>query len=159
MMQWQWSAFGQLGADDLYAVLAARQEVFILEQRCFYQDLDGIDRTAHHLIGWQAPAAGLTGRSGERMLAAYLRCVPPGVKYDEPSIGRVLTTAAARGTGAGKLLLDEGLRRAGELYPGRAIRISAQLYLQRFYEESGFRATSEPYDEDGIPHVEMLRQP
>lgn len=150
MMEWQWAAFGQLSVDDLYAALAVRQEVFILEQRCLYPDLDGIDRHAHHLLGWRR-------QDGGRVLAAYLRCVPPGVKYDEPSLGRVLSALSARGSGAGKLLLEEGLRRTEQLYPGCRIRISAQCYLQRFYESFGFRVTSEPYDEDGIPHVEMLR--
>lgn len=150
MTQWQWSAFDGLQVDDLYALLAARQEVFILEQQCLYPDIDGIDRVAHHLLGWQM-------QDGERRLAAYLRCVPPGVKFDEASIGRVLTTPAARGTGIGKRLVEEGVRRTEALYPGRGIRISAQLYLQRFYEGFGFRATSEVYDEDGIPHIEMLR--
>ncbi|HYD81958.1 MAG TPA: GNAT family N-acetyltransferase [Paucimonas sp.] len=150
MTEWQWSAYEQLQIDELYALLAARQEVFILEQRCFYPDLDGIDRRAHHLLGWQR-------QGGERKLAAYLRCVAPGVKYAEASLGRVLSVPAARGTGIGKQLLEEGLRHAERTYPGTRIRISAQLYLRRFYESFGFRATSEPYDEDGIPHVEMLR--
>jgi ElaA protein len=150
-MEWQWSAFEQLSVDDLYAVLAARQEVFILEQRCFYPDIDGIDRGAHHLIGW-------SHHDGERKPAAYLRCVPPGVKFDEPSLGRVLTAPFARGSGAGKVMMEEALRRAEQLHSGRAIRISAQLYLQRFYEGFGFRVTSAPYDEDGIPHIEMLRE-
>lgn len=149
-MEWQWSAFGQLNVDDLYALLAARQDVFILEQRCLYPDIDSIDRDAHHLLGWQT-------QNGERSLVAYLRCVPPGAKFDEPSLGRVLTTQAVRSTGIGKQLLEEGIRRTEQLYPGCRIRISAQLYLQRFYESFGFRVTSDVYDEDGIPHIEMLR--
>jgi ElaA protein len=150
MTEWQWSAFGQLNVDDLYAMLAARQDVFILEQRCLYPDIDGVDRKAHHLLGWQT-------QDGERRLAAYLRCVPPGMKFEEASLGRVLTTPAARGTGIGKQLVEEGIRRMEQRYPGGRIRISAQLYLQRFYEGFGFRVTSDVYDEDGIPHIEMLR--
>jgi ElaA protein len=96
-------------------------------------------------------------RDGERSLAAYLRCVPPGVKYAEASLGRVLTSETARGTGIGGQLLEEGVRRAEALHPGSGIRISAQLYLKRFYEGFGFRTTSDVYDEDGIPHIEMLR--
>jgi ElaA protein len=150
MTEWQWAAFDALGNGDLYDLLAARQQVFVLEQRCFYADIDGVDRVAHHLLGWQV-------RDGKRHLVAYLRCVPPGVKYAEASLGRVLTSKAARGTGIGKQLLEEGVCRAEALHPGSGIRISAQLYLQRFYEGFGFRATSDVYDEDGIPHIEMLR--
>lgn len=150
MIEWQWSCFDQLDVDTLYALLEARQQVFILEQACLYPDIDGIDRDAHHLIGWRR-------REGARVVAAYLRCVPPGAKYAEPSLGRVLTAADARAGGIGRELLERGLRHAGMLYPGQRIRISAQAYLQRFYESLGFRVTSEPYDEDGIPHVEMLR--
>ncbi len=150
MMQWQWSAFEQLDSHALYAVLAARQQVFILEQTCLYPDIDGIDLGAHHLLGWHE-------HDGMRRLVAYLRCVPPGVKYPEPSLGRILTTPAVRGTGSGKALLEQGIAQVATQYPGQRIRISAQQYLQRFYESFGFKVTSDPYDEDGIPHVEMLR--
>ena len=150
MTEWQWSSFNELDIDALYALLARRQEVFILEQRCLYPDIDALDQRAYHLLGWQM-------RDGVRSLVAYLRCVEPGVKYPEPSLGRVLTVAAARGTGVGKALLEQGIRHSGQQFPGQRIRISAQLYLERFYQEFGFRRCSQPYDEDGIPHVEMLR--
>ena len=150
MIEWQWSRFDQLDGQAVYAMLEARQQVFILEQACLYADIDGIDRDAHHLLGWR-------NDGGRRELVAYLRCVPPGVKYAEPSLGRVLTSTAARGGGIGMTLLQQGLRQAEALYPGQRIRISAQLYLQAFYERFGFHAVSEPYDEDGIPHIEMLR--
>jgi ElaA protein len=88
---------------------------------------------------------------------AYSRLVPPGVKYAEPSIGRVLTTAGARGTGAGRELMAESIARAGKLWPGHSIRIGAQQYLEQFYGSYGFARTSEPYDEDGIMHIEMVR--
>ena len=146
MIEWQWARFGELDTETLYALLEARQQVFILEQACLYPDIDGIDRDAYHLLGWRG-----------RELAAYLRCVPPGRKYAEPSLGRVLTTAAARGSGIGLDLIATGVRLAQDLYPGQRIRISAQLYLQAFYERFGFEAVSAPYDEDGIPHIEMLR--
>ena len=150
MIEWQWSSFDQLKTDELYAVLALRQEVFILEQACLYPDIDWIDQRAWHLLAWQT-------QSGKRVLGAYLRCVEPGVKYPETSLGRVLSAPSARGAGIGKVLLEEALRRAESQFPGRAIRISAQQYLQRFYEGFGFKVTSGPYSEDGIPHVEMLR--
>jgi ElaA protein len=84
--------------------------------------------------------------------------VPPGVKYSEPSIGRVLTTAAARRTGAGQELMREAVGRAAALWPGQPIRIGAQQYLERFYNGFGFEKSSEPYMEDGIPHIEMTRK-
>lgn len=150
MMQWQWSSFDNLSTADLYAVLEKRQQVFILEQQCLYPDIDAIDRRAYHLLGWQE-------RNGARELVAYLRCIEPGVKYREASLGRVLSAPSVRGAGIGKQLLEEGIRRIERQFPGHRIRISAQQYLERFYVGLGFRTMSEPYSEDGIAHVEMLR--
>jgi len=150
MTKWQWSSFEKLSTGDLYAVLEMRQQVFILEQQCLYLDIDAIDQRAYHLMGWHE-------RDGERELVAYLRAVGPGVKYREASLGRVLSAKSVRGTGIGKQLLVEGIRRIEQQFPGHRIRISAQQYLERFYVGLGFRVTSEPYSEDGIAHVEMLR--
>ena len=125
---WQWSSFEDLSRDDLYAVIERRQEVFIIEQQCIYPDIDGVDRMAFHLLGWGE-------RDGERQLLAYLRCVFPGVKYPEVSLGRVLTASIARGTGIGRELLAEGIRHAEQQFPGLRIRISAQLYLEEFYRD------------------------
>lgn len=150
MTEWQWSSFDALDIDSLYALLARRQEVFVLEQRCLYPDIDALDQRAYHLLGWQI-------RDGARTLVAYLRCVAPGVKYAEPSLGRVLTVDAARGSGLGKALLEQGIHHTEQQFPGQRIRISAQLHLERFYQGFGFQASSAPYHEDGIPHVEMLR--
>ena len=150
MTEWQWSSFAELPNKDLYELLAQRQNVFVLEQQCLYPDLDGYDQDAWHLLGWKTI-------DGKRQLAAGLRVIAPGVKYDEMSIGRVLSTQAARGTGVGRELLVEGIARAEQLYPGHRIRIGAQQYLEAFYGSFGFKTVSEPYDEDGIMHVEMLR--
>lgn len=150
MTEWQWSAFDQLGVADLYQVLQQRQDVFILEQQCFYQDLDGLDQGAHHLLGWRHI-------DGKRELAAYLRCLAPGAKYTEMSLGRVLTTKAARGSGIGRELLEQGIAHAERQHPGHRIRIGAQRYLESFYASFGFVTFSEPYEEDGIIHVDMLR--
>ena len=95
-------------------------------------------------------------RRGDEV-AAYCRLVPAGVKFAEPSIGRVITTAAVRGTGMGRELMIEALRRSGELWPGAVVRISAQQRLEAFYRSLGFATDSEPYDEDGIAHIEMIR--
>ncbi|MES2149662.1 MAG: GNAT family N-acetyltransferase [Pseudomonadota bacterium] len=150
MNEWQWLPFSGLSNQALYEVLAARQNVFILEQRCLYADFDGLDQGAHHLLGWRS-------MDGRRQLAAYLRCLAPGAKYTEMSIGRVLTTPAARGAGIGRELLEQGIAHAERLHPGHRIRIGAQQHLERFYASFGFQAISEPYDEDGIRHVDMLR--
>jgi len=150
MIEWQWHAFAELSNLDLYAVLAARQQVFIMEQTCLFLDMDGLDADAQHLLGW-------TVVDGKRQLAAYLRVLAPGVKYAEASIGRVLTTPAARGTGAGRALLKEGTLGVDRLYPGHANRIGAQLYLEKFYQQFGYVTITAPYDEDGIMHVDMLR--
>lgn len=150
MIDWQFTHFNDLAPTDLYEVLAQRQDVFILEQTCLYPDIDGLDPAAHHLLGWRTV-------DGKRRLAAYLRVLAPGAKYVEMSLGRVLTTSAARGSGAGRALLLEGIARAEALHPGHRIRIGAQQYLEKFYQGFGFQTVSAPYDEDGIMHVDMLR--
>jgi len=148
--RWQWSRFAALAASDLYAVLAARQQVFTVEQNCAFQDADGLDPSAWHLLGW------VDGERGA-VLAAYLRVIDPGVKYAEPSIGRVLTLPPHRGVGLGRIAMIEGLARAAAVWPNRPIRIAAQARLEHFYAALGFRTASAEFIEDGIPHVEMLR--
>ena len=147
MIQWQWKRFSDLSAPQLYAVCAVREAVFVVEQSCPYQELDGLDFDAMHLIGW----------SGSE-IAAYLRVLEPGVRYAEPSIGRVLTSKAFRGTGVGHMLVAMSLEYIDRQHPGRDVRISAQAHLERFYGRFGFEAVSERYLEDDIPHVEMLRR-
>ncbi|MBL8312404.1 MAG: GNAT family N-acetyltransferase [Rubrivivax sp.] len=144
-MIWTWSRFADLGVDNLYDALALRCRVFVLEQGP-YQDPDGIDRQAWHLLG----------RDNAGELQAYLRVVDPGVKYAEPSIGRVITAAAVRGTGLGRRLVAEGVARCTAAWPGQGIRISAQAHLERFYGGFGFVRVGDPYPEDDIPHLEML---
>jgi ElaA protein len=151
---WRWTPFADLAPADLYALLSARAEVFVVEQDCAFLDTDGLDACAWHLLGRPARADALDATAP---VAAYLRLIEPGSKYAEPSIGRVLTTASFRGSGLGKSLMAEGLRQAAVLYPGLALRIGAQRYLERFYANFGFRVASEPYMEDGIAHIEMLR--
>jgi ElaA protein len=139
-----------LTPDDLYAALQLRQIVFVVEQNCAYLDADGVDRVAEHLLGWQTI-------DGCRRLIAYARLLPPRAKYAEPSIGRVITHPDVRGSGAGRALMEEAIRRVEESGWGREIRIAAQMYLERFYEGYGFRRVTEPYTEDDIWHVDMLR--
>ena len=146
-MQWQCSSFSELTPKALYEILKARAEVFVVEQQCAYLDMDGVDEHSHHLV--------LLSEHGE--ILAYSRLVPPNVKFQEPSIGRVLTTQAARGKGFGRRLMQESIARVTALYPTLPIRISAQAYLEKFYNDFGFVRVSNNYDEDGIPHLEMLR--
>jgi ElaA protein len=146
-LTWHFRAFGELSGAEVYEALAARQEVFVVEQNCVFRDADGLDNQAWHLIG-----------RADGALAAYARLLPPGARYAEPSIGRVLTTQAGRGR-YGRALMKEAIRRIESLFPGHAVRIGAQLYLRRFYENFGFNAVSPVYLEDGIEHIEMLRLP
>ena len=147
-MNWTWQRFPDLGVDNLHDALQLRSRVFILEQGP-YLDVDGHDRVSWHLLG----------RDGTGTLRAYLRVVDPGVKFDEPSIGRVVTAPEVRGTGLGRTLMRQGLAGCARHWPGQAIRISAQARLQRFYVGLGFSPTSDDYLEDGIPHLEMLWRP
>jgi ElaA protein len=144
-LHWTWKRFPALTLDELYDALALRCRVFVLEQGP-YLDPDGLDRQSWHLLGH--------GTAGT--LQAYLRVVDPGAKFDEPSLGRVITAPEMRGTGLGHPLVAEGMVRARAVWPGRAVRISAQAHLQRFYGRHGFATVGAEYLEDGIPHVEML---
>lgn len=147
-LSWRCSRLADLGPVELTRIYRARQEVFVIEQQCIYLDADGADERSHHLAAWSPQ---------HEMPLAYARLVEPGAKYAEASIGRVITTAPARGTGLGRELMRRALALAAEIYPGQAIRISAQSRLARFYGELGFVAVGADYLEDGIPHVEMLR--
>ena len=148
-VRWQWSRLEALAPTELYAVLAARQQVFAVEQHCAFQDADGHDLHASHLLAWDE-------RAEAPVLAGYLRVLDPGRKFAEPSIGRVLTVPPYRRIGFGRTLMAEGLARTRLAWPGRPIRIAAQQRLERFYAALGFHAASEPYDEDGIAHLDML---
>lgn len=152
MLTWQCLPFDQLSNKEIYAILKARQVVFVVEQNCPFLDADDVDQHCRHLSGWRL-------RDTTSVLAAYARLVPPKVKYPEPSIGRVITAPEFRGQGFGKELMQRAVQTMDELYPGFAIRIGAQQYLERFYSAFGFVTASPTYIEDGIPHVEMLRTP
>jgi ElaA protein len=138
--------FAQLSVHELYSILTLRQLVFSVEQRCAYLDCDDKDQGSLHLLG----------RNASGRLLSYARLLPPGVSYSESSIGRVVCHPDVRRTGAGQRLMKEAILRTHQAFGSGAIRIGGQLYLQRFYEELGFVGIGLPYDEDGIPHLEML---
>src|SRR4051812_9663448 len=150
-IEWQWSRFNEMSLDDLYAIVRLREAVFIIEQNCPYPDSDGRDPLAWHLLGWRD---GPDGKS----LGAYARIFEPGIRYHEASIGRIVTAPDVRGTGLGKQLMVEALRRTEQLVPHQPIKIAAQRRLENFYRGFGFKSISEPYEEDGIIHVDMIRE-
>ncbi len=147
-LHWSWQRFAELGADGVYDMLALRAKVFILEQGAFL-DPDGVDRVCDHLLG----------RDPTGELRAYLRLVDPGVKYAEPSIGRVVLDKALRGSGLADQLVSLGLQRSQRVWPGQGNRISAQARLARFYSRLGYTAVGQPYIEDDIPHLQMWHAP
>lgn len=135
--------FGELSADELYEILKARVDVFVVEQKCPYPEIDGKDKDAYHIF--------LRDESG---IKAYLRVLKNGVSFPEPALGRILTTR--RGEGLGKKIVEEGIRFVSEKIGAEKIRIEAQVYAKGFYEKLGFRQCSEPFMDDGIEHIEML---
>ena len=142
--RWHFAHFDDLTPRQVHDMYRLRAAVFIVEQDCVFQDVDGADPPSWHLLGY----------SGDE-LVTYCRLLPAGVKFDEPSIGRVITSPSVRGTGMGRVLMAEAMKRAAGLWPGEPLRIGAQAHLERFYNEYGFTKTGEPYDEDGILHIEM----
>lgn len=148
-LRWVCRPFPGLGVDALYALMRLRQQVFVIEQNCAYLDADGLDPQSWHLLAWTSGPA--------PQLVACLRIVPPGQRHAEPSIGRVATATEVRRTGLGLELVAKGVARCLHLYPRQPIRISAQAHLQDFYGRLGFMSEGDGYEEDGIPHVAMLR--
>ncbi len=144
---WRWRRFDALRVHELQHIYAARQRVFSIEQRCIYLDADGCDEPAFHLAAWSPR---------QREPLAYARVIDPGVKYEEASIGRVVTVGVGRGRGLGREVVARAIAGAALAWPGMAIRISAQTRLERFYEGFGFEVVGVPYLEDGIDHSEML---
>jgi len=148
-LRWQCRAFEALTSGQLYAALRLRHAVFVVEQACDYLDLDGLDPKCDHLL-----AEDMQGS-----LVACARILPPALKFDEPSIGRVVVAASHRGQGIGQVLMARAIDAAAKAYTGQPVRISAQAHLEGYYGRFGFRAVGEVYDDEGIPHVDMLRAP
>jgi ElaA protein len=183
-MQWSWLAFDALSTAQLYALLRLRSAVFVVEQNCVFQDMDGLDAQAMHLLGVRESAGSApcpppalrapplptqnplppvlpetSAVAGQTAPVAYVRCFPAGVVFPEASIGRVVTLPAARGGGLGHALMAQAIVSLHGQWGAQPIRIGAQAHLQAFYEQHGFADVGKPYMEDGIPHIEMLRQP
>lgn len=146
-IQWTLKKFEELSVVELYKIIQLRNEVFVVEQTCAYQDADEKDFGSHHLMGWIGDD-----------LAAYTRLLPAGLSFDEISIGRVVTSPRYRQKGYGKILMKKSIESAYFLFTVQPIKIGAQLYLQRFYEGLGFTKCSDIYLEDDIQHIEMLRK-
>lgn len=146
-LHWTTKPFDALTLAELYALLQLRSEVFVVEQACAFQDIDGHDPAALHLLGHTA--------AGE--LAAYARLFDAGRSYAQVSIGRVVTSPRYRRQGLGRQLLLQALTQCEAQFGSQPIKIGAQLYLRAFYESFGFAQQGEGYLEDGIPHIYMLR--
>jgi ElaA protein len=144
MIQFKISAFNELSVQELYKTLQLRSEVFVVEQNCVYQDIDGKDEEAHHVLGFY-----------NNELVAYTRLFDAGISYQNASIGRVLVKQSYRDKKWGHDLMRFSIQAIQDLYNKTAITIGAQEYLKKFYESHGFKQTSQTYLEDGIPHIEM----
>ena len=140
-------SYQALSKDELYAILRIRTEVFVLEQHCVYQDLDGKDDKALHIIGME-----------DNMIVAYARCFPPGIYFKEAAIGRVLVRENYRKLGYGHKIVDASIDAIETHFNAKTIRISAQLYLVTFYELHGFKTVGNRYLEENIPHISMIRK-
>jgi ElaA protein len=147
MIKWILKKFDELTAHELYSILQLRNEVFVVEQNCVYQDADNKDQASYHFTGWK-----------NDKLISYTRLLPKGIAYDDyVSIGRVVTSSSERGNGIGKELIQRSIEQLNNLFESVPIKIGAQIYLKKFYSEFGFQQTSDIYLEDGIEHIEMIR--
>jgi ElaA protein len=145
-INWILKKFDALSPPELYAILQLRNEVFVVEQNCVFQDADNKDPACWHFMGWK-----------NNLLVAYTRIVPPGIAYDLVSIGRVVTAPVARGGGLGRELMEQTIRQVNHLFGMVPIQVGAQVYLTHFYTSLGFQQSSAVYLEDGIEHMEMIR--
>jgi ElaA protein len=148
LITWVCTHFRDLAPEHVYNILQLRNEVFVVEQNCVFQDADNKDQAAWHCMGWNS-----------NMLVAYSRILPAGVAYAEASIGRVVTSPSVRRTGVGHELMRQSITHLRDLIGEVPIRIGAQFYLKKFYETFGFVQSGDIYLEDGIEHIEMVRDP
>jgi ElaA protein len=145
-LKWSMKKFNELSLDELYDMIALRIEVFVIEQNCPYQDLDGKDKLSYHLLG----------KDVENNIVATLRILPQGISYKEVSIGRVVTSEKIRPWKKGHDLMKTAMDFITDTFPNENVRLSAQSHLVTYYEKHNFVETGKEYLEDGIPHSEML---
>ena len=145
-IRWTLHPYSALTTNELYAILQLRSEVFVVEQNCAFQDLDNKDQSSFHFCGWK-----------QEQLVAYTRLLPPGIAYENCSIGRVVTSPMVRRQGVGRLLMHASILKCQELFVSGSIEIGAQLYLENFYEAFQFKREGSIYLEDGIEHIHMRR--
>lgn len=145
-MNIQVKTFNELDLHELYQVLQLRSEVFVVEQDCVYQDIDGKDEKALHVLGYEGD-----------LLVAYTRLFPPGVYFSEAAIGRVVVKEESRKNSYGHDILKASIKAIEERYQTGKIKLSAQTYLTKFYESHGFVQMGDGYLEDGIPHIAMVK--
>ena len=146
-MEWRYKQFVQLTPFEVYELLQLRAEVFVVEQNCVFLEPDGIDNRCLHLLGYN-----------NNKLLAYTRIVPPGLAYNQASIGRVVTSPSVRNTGAGKKLMQRSIDMLYSSFGKVTIKIAAQFYLKKFYESFGFYQVREVYLDDGIEQIHMLKE-
>ncbi len=145
-IRWTLQEFSELTNSDLYELLKLRSAIFVVEQNCVFPDMDDKDYSSYHLCGWD-----------NDKLVAYTRLLPPGLAYENCSIGRVVTAASVRRQGVGRLLMKKSIEACQQLFSSRDIEIGAQLYLEQFYGSFQFKREGEVYLEDGIDHIHMRR--
>lgn len=149
-IKWQTKTLAEFSSLQLFEILKLRQAIFVVEQECAYPDIDSTDSVALHFCGYLM-------NDGEQQLAAYARLIQPGITYEHASIGRVAVAMEYRGSGLGRLLMQRAVEETQLQYPGEKIKIGAQARLENFYHELGFATISKPYLEDGISHIDMLK--
>lgn len=146
---WTWKQFEDISGREMHEILFERQKVFVVEQKCAYQDADEWDSRSWHL----------TGRNKIGKLVAYARITFPGSKYKEPSFGRILTVQGHRTVGLGRQVIRHCIEKCNLEYPGMLIHIAAQTYLEKFYKDFGFKIVGQPYDDEGVEHINMVLVP
>jgi ElaA protein len=149
MLNWQFKHYNDLLLNEFHDILALRIKVFVVEQNCPYQELDGKDKKCYHLIC----------RNGKGDVVGTMRILPPGLAFEEVGLGRIVLAESARGEKQGHEMMKEAMTFSKEEFGDVAVKLSGQKHLEGFYNKHGFQSTGKEYLEDGIPHVEMKYVP